>query len=156
MSLKETSTLRPCEPSRRRTIELSGLDRISPAIVYTILFYRARLSDESSSEEEGAERAKRALQKVLVSWFPAAGRLSINEGTGKLEIDCNSEGVPVTIAVTDSKLEDLGQLHEYKACYENLVPHLQEAKDVSDNPLVIAQVLRFSRRQKNPRFYHFS
>lgn len=142
VSLKESSTLRPCDQlSKRQTIELSGLDRISPAILYIIFFYKPQLSHESScSEEDVVERSKRALQKVLVSWFPAAGRLRINEGTGKLEIDCNNGGVTMTIAATDSKLEELGRLHEYKAYYEKLVPQLPEAADVSENPLVAVQV----------------
>ena len=142
VSLKETLTPRPCELSKRQTIELSGLDRISPAILYTIFFYKSQLSHElSSSEVDVVERAKRALQKVLVSWFPAAGRLRINEGTGKLEIDCNNEGVSMIIAETDSKLQELGRLHKYKPCYEKLVPQLPEAGDVSENPVVVVQVL---------------
>ncbi|XP_034700098.1 brassinosteroid-related acyltransferase 1-like [Vitis riparia] len=48
------------------------------------------------------------------------------------------------IAATDSKLEELGRLHEYKACYENLVPQLLEAADVSVNPLVVVQITRFA------------
>ncbi|KAF8407567.1 hypothetical protein HHK36_006701 [Tetracentron sinense] len=128
--------------SKRQTIELSGLDRISPAILYTVFFYKA--PSTSSEEDDHIDRAKRAMEKVLVPWFPAAGRFRINEGTGKLEIDCNDEGVTMITAVTDSKLEEFVRLHEYKACYENLVPQLPESADISENPLLVVQITRFA------------
>lgn len=141
LTLKETISVRPYEQSNRQTIELSGLDRISPAILYTVFFYRSQLKNELSSEADGhVERAKRALEKVLVSWFPAAGRFKFNEATGKLEIDCNDKGVTMITTVTDSKLDELGCLHEYKTCYETLVPKLPEVNDISENPLVVVQV----------------
>ncbi|XP_010271198.1 PREDICTED: brassinosteroid-related acyltransferase 1-like [Nelumbo nucifera] len=143
--LKESMILKPCQQSKRQTIQLSGLDRISPAILYTLFFYNAPLTDQTSSEEDDhVERAKKALEKVLVSWFPAAGRFRINEDTGKLEIDCNDEGVTLITAATDFKLEKLGKLHEYKACYEKLVPKLPAEGDISENPLVVVQMTRFS------------
>ena len=93
-------------------------------------------------DDDAVERVKRGLQRVLVTWFPVAGRLRINEGSGKLEIDCNNEGVLLIMAETFSKLEELGKLHEYKTCYEKLVPQLpQNPENISDNPLVAVQVL---------------
>ena len=97
--LKETVCLRPSEQSKRQTIELSGLDRISPAILYAVFFYKCNINSEA---EYSIEKAKRALQKVLVSWYPAAGRFRISDATGKLEIDCNDEGITMTTAVCDS------------------------------------------------------
>ncbi|KAA8529841.1 hypothetical protein F0562_034390 [Nyssa sinensis] len=142
VSLEET--IRPLERSEKQTIELSGLDRISPTILYTIFFYKSQFNNETSSDEDVVERAKRALHKVLVTWFPAAGRFRINEVTGKLEIDCNNEGVTMIAAATDSKLEELGRLHEYKPCYEKLVPQLPEVEDISKNPLVVVQITKFA------------
>ncbi|KAL5553308.1 hypothetical protein UlMin_040709 [Ulmus minor] len=148
--LKETACVRPSEQSKTvQTIELSGLDRISPAILYTVFFYKSNNLDTSSSssssrsELDGIERAKQALKRVLDYWYPAAGRLRIKEETGKLEINCNGEGVTVVTAETNSKLEELGKLHEYKLCYEKLVPQLPEAGNISDNPLVVVQITKF-------------
>ncbi|KAL3502107.1 hypothetical protein ACH5RR_036556 [Cinchona calisaya] len=144
--LKETITVRPSEELQKQTIELSGLDRISPAILFTIFFYKSSCIEKSSDVAEGVfERAKKSLGKVLVSWFPAAGRLRINEATGKLEIDCSNEGVIMVIAGTNSKLEELGELYDYKACYEKLVPQLPpHADDMSKTPLVVVQITSFS------------
>ncbi|XP_042482121.1 brassinosteroid-related acyltransferase 1-like [Macadamia integrifolia] len=144
ISLKESIILKPCQQSNTKTIQLSGLDRISPAIFYTIFFYNAPLTDDKPLKgEDQVERIKDGLERVLVSWFPAAGRFRINKDTGKLEIDCNDEGVTFISALTDSKLEALGKLHEYKPCYEKLVPQLPVVEDISENPLVVVQITRF-------------
>ncbi|XP_027099162.1 brassinosteroid-related acyltransferase 1 [Coffea eugenioides] len=145
VSLKETITLRPSEEVARQTIELSGLDRISPAILYTILFFKSSSTEKSSHlADEVFERAKKSLAKMLVSWFPAAGRFKINEATGKLEIDCNNEGVIMVTAETDSTLDELGKLYEYKPSYEKLVPQLPHADGISKNPLVVVQITSFA------------
>ncbi|XVE74554.1 hypothetical protein DITRI_Ditri12bG0026300 [Diplodiscus trichospermus] len=146
LAVKENIIVKPLKFNNRQTIELSGLDRISPAILYTVFFYKSdQLTNQSFSQEEDdpVERAKTALQKVLIPWFPAAGRFRINEASGKLEIDCNNQGVILVTAVTDSKLEELGRLHEYKLCYENLVPKFPEAADISENPIAVVQITRF-------------
>ncbi|CAK9174785.1 unnamed protein product [Ilex paraguariensis] len=138
-------TVGPCPQPNRQTIELSGLDRLSPAILYTIFFYEYHFSTESYSEAEVVvERAKKALEKVLISWFPTAGRFRINKTTGKLEIDCNNEGVTMITAATNSKLEELGRLNEYKPCYEKLVSQLPKADDISKIPLVVVQITKFA------------
>lgn len=145
--LKETVCLRPSERSKKKTIQLSGLDRMSPANLYAVFFYKSSALDSKSSpsssskEEDVVERAKRALQKVLISWYPAAGRFIIKRETGKLEIDCNDKGVTVVTAETHTKLEELGELHQYKPCFEKLVPHLHVADNISDNPLIVVQVI---------------
>ncbi|EOY01321.1 hypothetical protein QUC31_013850 [Theobroma cacao] len=145
LCIKENIILKPFKQFKRQTIELSGLDRISPSILYTVFFYNSQLINESfMQDEDPVERAKTALQKVLIPWYPAAGRFRINEASGKLEIDCNNEGVILITAVTDSKLEELGRLHEYKSCYENLVPKCPEATDISENPIAVVQITKFA------------
>ncbi|KAH7516235.1 hypothetical protein FEM48_Zijuj10G0113700 [Ziziphus jujuba var. spinosa] len=114
---------------------------MSPAMFYTVFFYKSNNLETKSSfskaEDIVVERAKRALQKVLVSWYPAAGRFRIKEETGKLEILCNDEGVTLVTAETPAKLEELGELRNYKPCYEKLVPQLPVAENISDNPLIV-------------------
>ncbi|XP_062109820.1 brassinosteroid-related acyltransferase 1-like [Humulus lupulus] len=162
--IKETTCLKPSKLSddqyseRSQTIELSGLDRISPAILNTVFFFKNTKEesvdvdddddgdDDDDDGDDVVERVIRGLQRVLVTWFPAAGRLGIHEKTGKLEIKCNDEGVLLVIADTFSKLEEFGnKLHEYKTCYEKLVPQLpQNPAHISDNPLVALQITKFS------------
>lgn len=141
VSIIKSLTVRSCEETKEQVIELSGLDRISPAILYTVFFYKSSCAEQQLSDgNDHFERAKMALEKVLISWFPAAGRLRINEATGKLEIECNGKGVTMITAVTDSKLEELGYLNEYKACYEKLVPLIPSSMAISENPIVVIQV----------------
>ncbi|OMP09875.1 Transferase [Corchorus olitorius] len=154
LSIKETIIVKPLQLFKRQTIELSGLDRISPAILYTVFFYKSNDLTVFTEEDDQdhVERAKKALQKVLIPWYPAAGRFRINEGSGKLEIDCNNQGVVFVSAVADSKLEELGRLHEYKTCYENLVPVFPEASDVSENPIAVIQYKISAVTSRNGRY----
>ncbi|KAF4368471.1 hypothetical protein F8388_018595 [Cannabis sativa] len=147
--IKKTTFVKPSSKlsSSPQTIELSGLDRISPAILNTLFFYKNNSKsekDEESDDGDDVERVViRGLERVLVSWFPAAGRLRINEKKGnKLEINCNDEGVLLVIAHTSSKLQDFGdhQLHQYNPSYEKLVPHFpHNPPKISQNPLVALQ-----------------
>ncbi|KAF4397226.1 hypothetical protein G4B88_009072 [Cannabis sativa] len=149
--IKKTTFVKPSSKlsSSPQTIELSGLDRISPAILNTLFFYKNNSKsekDEESDDGDDVERVViRGLERVLVSWFPAAGRLRINEKKGnKLEINCNDEGVLLVIAHTSSKLQDFGdhQLHQYNPSYEKLVPHFpHNPPKISQNPLVALQKL---------------
>lgn len=67
LTLKETITVRPYElqAANTQTIELSGLDRISPAMLYTVFFYKSRLKNDGESPVSSRER--KGLSKGC--WF---------------------------------------------------------------------------------------
>lgn len=145
VSVIQSRTVQPEQATKREIISLSGLDRVSPAMVYTVFFYRA--SEKQQIGVGSVETVRKALEKVFVSWYPAAGRFGINEETGKLELDCNGAGAVLLEARSDVTLEDLGVLWDYKPFYEKLVPQACSSSsspdDLSLKPLVVAQVTRF-------------
>lgn len=138
VTLGEEVLVKPRRRTARNVLELSGIDRISPAIFCTIFFYRA--PEWVTAVEEHREKLQESLEKALVSWYSAAGRLRLNGASGKLEIDCNGEGVTMREATTDAKLEDLGDLHEHKGFYDKLVHRIPDNGDLSQSPLVTIQV----------------
>ncbi|XP_031493266.1 brassinosteroid-related acyltransferase 1-like [Nymphaea colorata] len=142
VTLGDEVIVKPCRDTTRNVLELSGIDRISPAIFCTLFFYRASKSE--STVEEHREKLQESLEKVLVSWYSAAGRLRLNGASGKLEIDCNGEGVTMRAATTDAKLEDLGNLHEHNDFCNKLVHQISDNEDLSQSPLVAVQVTRFA------------
>lgn len=145
VSVIQSRKVQPQQATKREIISLSGMDRVSPAMLYTVFFYKA--SVEQHMGDGSVEKVRKALEKVFVSWYPAAGRFRINEETGKLEIDCNGAGAVLIEARTDVTLEDLGVLWNYEPFYEKLVPQTcsssSSAEDLSLKPLVVAQVTRF-------------
>lgn len=145
VSVIQSRNVQPQQATKREILSLSGMDRVSPAMLYTVFFYRA--SVEQHMVDGSVEKVRKALEKVFVSWYPAAGRFRINEETGKLEIDCNGAGAVLIEARTDVTMGDLGVLWNYKPFYEKLVPQTcsssSSAEDLSLKPLVVAQITRF-------------
>ncbi|XP_043713157.1 alcohol acyltransferase 9-like [Telopea speciosissima] len=91
----EPSLVRPRSPTPRRTLYLSNLDdqkflRFSIKYIY---LYKKSVSVES---------LKSSLSRVLVDYYPLAGRLRTSaEDEGKFEVDCNGEGALFAEAFMD-------------------------------------------------------
>ncbi|KAF8028177.1 hypothetical protein BT93_E0936 [Corymbia citriodora subsp. variegata] len=65
-------------------------------------------SNEKGNEQAG-EVIKNALAKVLVDYYPLAGRLVISP-TGRLMVDCNREGAVFVVAEANCMLSELGDM----------------------------------------------
>ncbi|KAB2026644.1 hypothetical protein ES319_D06G234900v1 [Gossypium barbadense] len=104
ISIKESTMVRPAEEhTPKGSIWNSNLDLlISRYHVSTVYFYKPN----GCSDFFDTGRVKEGLSKVLVPFYPIAGRLGYDEN-GRLEIICNDEGVPFVEAETSSVLEDL-------------------------------------------------
>ncbi|CAL4957609.1 unnamed protein product [Urochloa decumbens] len=85
----EPAVVRPSQPTPRHMLYLSNLDDqrfLRFSIKYLYVFPAA------AAVPAAALRA--ALARVLVDYYPLAGRLrpSVDDGEGKLVVDCNAEG----------------------------------------------------------------
>ncbi|XP_042757317.1 benzyl alcohol O-benzoyltransferase [Lactuca sativa] len=83
-----------------------------------------------------------ALTKVLVFYYPFAGRLK--EGpTRKLMVDCTGEGVLFIEAEADVTLKQFGEaLHPPFPCLEELLYDVPGSSGIIDSPLLLIQVTR--------------
>ncbi|XP_031274324.1 shikimate O-hydroxycinnamoyltransferase-like [Pistacia vera] len=110
--------------------------------VPTVHFYRRPESNgEDGSSFFEAEVLKEALSKVLVAFYPIAGRLARDEN-GRLEIDCNEEGVLFFEAQTNCVLDDLGDFTpSFKI--SQLVPKTESFNHFSSCPLLVIQLTFF-------------
>ncbi|GAY48499.1 hypothetical protein CUMW_112110 [Citrus unshiu] len=84
---------------------------------------------------------KEALSKVLVPFYPLAGRLGKDEN-GRIEIKCNGEGVLFIEAKTSCVTDDFGDF-ESSLKLVQLVPPVDRTKDAYFHPLIMAQVTHF-------------
>ncbi|KAM1038563.1 hypothetical protein FF1_033229 [Malus domestica] len=84
---------------------------------------------------------KHALSKALVLFYPLVGRLKQNGG--RLEIDCNAEGVLFVVAETTSV--DLDYLGDFAPTdeFNNLIPSVDSSVGLSSYPLLVLQVTHF-------------
>ncbi|KAF5179012.1 Spermidine coumaroyl-coa acyltransferase [Thalictrum thalictroides] len=69
--------------------------------------YGSLKSHNPSNKLDPACVIQEALSKVLVYYYPLAGKLKRNKGDGKLEINCTGEGVPFLVATADCTLQSL-------------------------------------------------
>lgn len=105
INIKKSCLVRPVQDTPNERLWLSKLDLqfTKRGYIPTVYFYR----HNGSSNFFEAEALKEALTKVLVIYYPVAGRLAVDEN-GRIEINCNNEGVLFVEAGTDSVLDDLG------------------------------------------------
>ncbi|KAI3870095.1 hypothetical protein MKW92_026695 [Papaver armeniacum] len=104
VTVKESSIVKPAEETPKVCLWTSNIDQLSPIHVQTVSFYRR---PASTCDFFNSTVLKDGLSKVLVTYYPMAGRLKRNEA-GRAEIHCNGEGVVFIEAETDSLIEDLG------------------------------------------------
>lgn len=128
--------VRPAEETEKGLYFLSNLDQNIAVIVKTIYCFKC---DDNGNERAG-EVIKSALEKVLVHYYPLAGRLTISP-EGKLIVDCNGEGAVFIEAEADCNMEEIGDITKPdpvslgKLVYD--VPH---AKNLLEMPPLVAQV----------------
>ncbi|XP_076950010.1 benzyl alcohol O-benzoyltransferase-like [Bidens hawaiensis] len=131
----------PAKPTPRDLKTLSDIDdqerfRLQ---IPVIMVYR---SDPSMSNINPASVIREALAKVLVFYYPLAGRLK--EGpAGKLMVDCSGEGVLFIEAEADVTLSQLGDaIHPPFPCIDDLLYDVPGSSGILDSPLLLLQVTR--------------
>ena len=85
-----------------------------------------------------AQILKEALSKALVPFYPMAGRLKRDED-GRIEIDCNGNGVLFVEAVTDANIDDFGDFAPTMEL-KRLLPAVDYSGDISSYALLVLQV----------------
>ncbi|KAK3039101.1 hypothetical protein RJ639_028847 [Escallonia herrerae] len=100
------------------------------------------LSDERRNENAG-EIFRDALGKVLVHYYPLAGRLTISS-VGKLIVDCTGEGAVFVEAEANCRIEDIGDITMPDAVtLGKLVYDVPGAKSLLEMPPLLAQLTTF-------------
>ncbi|KAK6118079.1 hypothetical protein DH2020_048166 [Rehmannia glutinosa] len=132
---KEPTLVPPAEETKKGLYFLSNLDQNIAVIVRTIYCFK--------SEEKGNENVvaviKDALSKVLVHYYPLAGRLTISPEM-KLIIDCTGEGAMFVEAEADCGLEELGDIRKPDpVSLGKLVYDIPDAQNILEIPPLVAQ-----------------
>ncbi|KAK3408051.1 hypothetical protein EUGRSUZ_J00359 [Eucalyptus grandis] len=118
---------------------LSNIDRVSA-------FYLPMVYSFGRSDARTVDVITKALSRVLIHYYPLAGRLAKNS-QGKLTVDCEKKlGVPFVEASANCDIEDLGDMRFLdcnvlrKLVYRDSTDNIQEVA-----PLLTAQVTKFRR-----------
>ncbi|CAB4303534.1 unnamed protein product [Prunus armeniaca] len=141
VSVRETTLVKPAAETPRQSLWNSNVDLVIPSIhTPSVYFYRPNQNGASSNFFDPAV-LKLALSKALVPFYPMAGRLKRDED-GRIEIDCNGEGVLFVEAETSSVIDDFG---DFAPTLElrRLIPAVDYSAGISSYALLVLQVTYF-------------
>ncbi|KAK8513563.1 hypothetical protein V6N12_052741 [Hibiscus sabdariffa] len=140
ITIKESSIVYPAEATPKHRLWSSNLELLMTLHhVPTVYFFRPI----GSPGFFDTRVLKEALSKVLVPFYPMAGRLGRDQN-GRIEIVCNGEGTLFVEAETDYVIDDLiGDTMSHSPNLWRLVPKVDYSADISSYPLILTQVTRF-------------
>lgn len=132
----EPTLVSPAEETEKGLYFLSNLDQNIAVTVRTIYCFK---SDDKGNDKAG-EVIKNSLKKVLVHYYPLAGRLTISS-EGKLIVDCTGEGAVFVEAEADCRIEDIGDITKPDPeTLGKLVYDVPGVKNILELPPLVAQV----------------
>lgn len=104
INVRETTMVKPSSDAPQRALWNANVDLVVPSMhTPSVYFYRPN----GASNFMDSNVLKQALSKALVPFYPMAGRLR-RDDDGRIEIDCNGEGVLFVEAETTSVIDDFG------------------------------------------------
>ncbi|KAL6006493.1 histone H3.1 [Asimina triloba] len=135
----EPALVPPAEATEKGLYFLSNLDQNIAVIVQTVYCFKA----DGKGNETATEVIKNALAKVLVHYYPLAGRLTISS-EGKLIINCTAEGAVFVQAKANCSMDAIGDIAKPDpTMLGKLVYNIPGAKNILEIPPLVAQVTRF-------------
>lgn len=117
---------------------LSNIDNF-PLKITTVYCYRPTENEGNIEEEKLVEVLKSSLSKVLVHYYPLAGRLT-TDSEGRLVVDCTDEGAVFVEAKAHCTIQEIG---DDTVAMAELVYESPAAKNIIDVPPLAAQVCYF-------------
>nr|QDF44405.1 shikimate O-hydroxycinnamoyl transferase [Phacelia campanularia] len=136
--VKESTMVRPATETPRRSLWNSNVDLVVPNFhTPSVYFYRPT----GSPNFFDAKVLKDALSRALVPFYPMGGRLKRDED-GRIEIDCQGQGVLFVEAESDGVVDDFG---DFAPTLElrKLIPAVDYSQGISSYPLLVLQVTYF-------------
>lgn len=123
-----------------QTIHLSNLDRQCPLLMYVVFLYKSSAAYRNLSLDSIFSFLKSGLEVTLSTWYPPAGRLSLNSSDGKLNLWCSNGGAVLVEAAISAKIIELGDISQYNEFFEHLASKPDFHGNFYELPLVVAQV----------------
>ncbi|WOG99313.1 hypothetical protein DCAR_0518661 [Daucus carota subsp. sativus] len=139
ITVKESTLVLPAEEAPQRRLWNASADLIHPNLHTTsVYFYRPDGSDNFFDTKV----LKDALSRALVPFYPIAGRLKRDDG-GRIEIDCNGEGVLFVEAESDGVVDDFGDDFAPTLEFRQLIPAVDYSLGISSYSLLVLQLTFF-------------
>ncbi|PIA45899.1 hypothetical protein AQUCO_01600269v1 [Aquilegia coerulea] len=138
VTVEDSTIIQPFEETPKHILWTSNVDQLFRVHIPSVYFFKP----DGSSNFFDADLLRGALSKVLVPFYPVAGRLK-KDRNGRLEIECNGEGALFVEAYTESNIVDLGDFEPSMELMQ-LIPSLGKGQDIFSSPLMLLQVTYFN------------
>ncbi|GMH01131.1 hypothetical protein Nepgr_002970 [Nepenthes gracilis] len=137
----EPTRVKPAEEISKGLYFLNNFDQNIAVIMRTLYFYRSD-EQEKRGNDEATEIIRDSLSKVLVHYYPLAGRLAVSP-VGKLVVECTGEGVMFVEADANCSMEEIIGEIENVDLVKQLVFDVP-GSSILEVPLMTAQVTKFN------------
>ncbi|KAD2394139.1 hypothetical protein R6Q59_013161 [Mikania micrantha] len=139
VTMNLSSMIKPAKSTWSGRLALSELDQTGMTTHVPTVYFYIRTSDNWHIV---LQTLKSSLSTTLVHFYPLAGRLSSIAG-GRLELNCNANGVRFTEAYADVRLVDLDDFLQHPV-FDQLIPSIDYRNTpIEETPLLLLQVTRF-------------
>lgn len=138
VKMLESCVIKPAEHTPNGLMSLSDFDQVG-AITHSpiIYFYQGPIEFDSFTVT-----LKHSLAKVLVTFYPLAGRLR-DIGDNRFEVDCNPIRAQFLVAESEATIEYFGDFHPTPQL-RALVPLVDLKAPLHEQPLLLVQVTKLS------------
>ncbi|KAL2502440.1 Spermidine hydroxycinnamoyl transferase [Forsythia ovata] len=143
VTVKTTYNVKPADPTPNEIMKLPEIDQIKTVTHSLTVYFYQPTNDFLFSD--AIKILKDSLSKVLVIFYPMAGRLH-EIGRSRLELHCNGEGAILVEAESEMKIQDFA-LDDFlpNAAMRDLIPKMDySATPIQEQPLLLAQLTKFS------------
>ncbi|XP_071697258.1 shikimate O-hydroxycinnamoyltransferase-like [Rutidosis leptorrhynchoides] len=136
--VRESTMVYPAEKTRSTKLWISNLDLMVAHIqIPCVYFYRPN----SASNFFDIKVMKEALSRALVPFYPMAGRMK-EDKDGRIELDCQGQGVLFVEAESNGVIDDLGDFAPTLEV-QKLIPVVDYSLGLESSPLLLVQVTNF-------------
>ncbi|EPS64002.1 hypothetical protein M569_10778 [Genlisea aurea] len=137
---REPILISPAEETQRGLYFLSNLDQNIAVVVKTVYCFE---SGEEKVDGGVFEVMKSSLAKILVHYYPLAGRLRISDEM-KLIVDCTGEGAVFVEADATFRFDRLGDVDRPDPIALGMLVHeIPGARNMLEIPPLVVQVTKF-------------
>ncbi|CAJ2639688.1 unnamed protein product [Trifolium pratense] len=145
-TIKASYTVKPNESTPKGRLWLSDLDQVV-RLSHTPLIYIYKSQKQNQKSRAIIETLKNSLSKILVHYYPIAGRYCYKDG-GRLELNLNAKGAVLIEAQTTKTIHDYGDFSPSDSTKE-LIPKVDYNQPIEEIPLFVVQVTIFSNKDES-------
>jgi shikimate O-hydroxycinnamoyltransferase len=146
-TIKASYTVKPSESTPKGRLWLTDLDQIKVLVRLShsplIFIYKPK---QNTQNRTIIETLKTSLSKILVHYYPMAGRYCFTNG-GRIELNLNAKGAVLIEAETTKTFHDYGDFSPDST--KELIPIIDYNQPMEEVPLFVAQVTRFQNKDES-------